>query len=69
VVFGFDPHKFGGESDVVTVFSNDHSLAQMEANGHIFRSGLNVVLTDGAGASLTLMNIKLGDLTDSDFLF
>jgi hypothetical protein len=69
VVFGFDSHKFGGESDVITVFSNDHSLAQMEANGHIFRSGLNVVLTDGAGASLTLMNIKLGDLTDSDFLF
>ncbi|WP_293905055.1 hypothetical protein [Phenylobacterium sp.] len=70
VVIGFRGHALGGEADVVSVFSTvDHSVADLFAHGHIFQSGANVVLTDGAGAFLTLANVSLASLSASDFLF
>lgn len=47
----------------------DHSFADLVANGHIAQVGADVVITDGAGASLTLVGVNLAGLSASDFLF
>lgn len=39
------------------------------ADGHIAQVGADVVITDGAGTSLTLVGVNLANLTASDFLF
>ncbi len=70
LVVGFRGHRLGGEADVVSVFgSPDHSFVDLVAHHHLFQSGADVVLTDGAGAFMTLTSVNLASLTSSDFLF
>ncbi len=59
----------GGVDHIHIAGSADHSLADLVANGHIAQSGADVVITDGAGTTLTLTGVSLGSLTGSDFLF
>lgn len=59
----------GGVDHIRVAGSTDHSLADLVANGHIAQSGADVVISDGAGTTLTLTGVNLGDLTASDFLF
>lgn len=47
----------------------DLSLADMEADGHIFQDGADVLITDGTSHFLTLANVDLGSLSDSNFIF
>ncbi len=47
----------------------DLSLADLEANHHIFQSGANVVISDGHTHFLTLTNVNLASLSDSNFVF
>jgi Ca2+-binding RTX toxin-like protein len=49
--------------------SADHSFADLVANGHIVQVGTDVVISDGAGTSLTLTGVELANLGQSDFLF
>ncbi len=47
----------------------DFSLSDMEANGHIFQQGANVLITDGHTHFLTLVGVNLSSLSDSNFTF
>ena len=58
-----------GSDHIDLIGGADHSFADLVANGHISQVGVDVVITDGAGTSLTLTGVDLGALTSSDFLF
>lgn len=47
----------------------DLSLNDLEVNHHIFQSGADVVISDGHTHFLTLMNVNLSMLSDSNFIF
>ncbi len=47
----------------------DLSLGDMEANGHILQVGANVLISDGTSHFLTLTNVSLNSLSDSNFIF
>src|SRR5262249_50541861 len=81
-VFDFD--AFGHGSDVINgsrgVALNDHqqidvsgladtTMSEMIRNHHLFQSGANVVITDGAGSVLAPTDMTLATLRNSDFIF
>ena len=43
-------------------------FADLAAN-HMLQSGADVVIVDGTGATITLMNVDLSDLGAADFIF
>lgn len=66
----FQTHAGGSDADrlVLDRFA-DHSFNAAVAHGHITQVGADVVVSDAAGAIVTLSNTQLTSLSASDFLF
>jgi Ca2+-binding RTX toxin-like protein len=71
VIEDFQVHTGGlhqADTIVLQGFS-DHSFDQLVANGHIFQSGADVVISDGTHTFAALQNVSLAALHANDFLF
>ena len=69
-VLDFQAHAVSEDGDIVTLHGYpDHSFASALANQHIVQSGADVVISDEAGAIVTLRNTLLSDLGAKAFLF
>ena len=66
----FQPHGGDGDADLIVLRGfADHSFGEAAANGHIVQAGADVVVSDEAGAVVTLLNTSLSAIHASDFLF
>jgi len=67
----FHVHSVAGTPDVVMLSGiGANSLGALIASHHIFQSGADVVITDTGNQSVvTLQNVSLSSLGDSDFIF
>jgi Ca2+-binding RTX toxin-like protein len=69
-IIDFQAHGASLHGDIVALSGfADHSFAQAIADGHIARSGANVVVSDGTNVIATLQNVSFGALQAKDFLF
>ncbi|OQP83884.1 hypothetical protein BTR14_21320 [Rhizobium rhizosphaerae] len=60
----------GSSADLVDLrFDIDVNDFATLRSSHMKQSGANVVIYDGAGDTLTLTNVKISDLSESNFLF
>ena len=81
---GFDTFAFGDNygNDVITDFDaldNNEKISLVNVseitgykdltNNHMTQVGADVVIDDGAGTTITLLNVDIGDLNKADFLF
>ena len=71
VIQDFQVHTGGlHQADTISLVGfTDHSFDQLVANGHIFQSGADVVISDGTHAFAALQNVSLASLHANDFLF
>jgi Ca2+-binding RTX toxin-like protein len=66
----FQAHGVGPDADLVVMKGfADQTFADALAHQHIFQSGADVVIFDGAGPTITLLNTQVSSLHASDFLF
>src|SRR5205085_8046159 len=69
-ILEFRTHATSAEADLIQLNGfADHSFASAVANHHIVQAGADVIIDDGAGAAIRLLNTALSDLGGSDFLF
>ncbi|MEL7105801.1 MAG: calcium-binding protein [Pseudomonadota bacterium] len=72
----------GGGADVITDFDLPNAFEKIDVSGltaigdfadlianHAVQSGADAVISDGAGTTITLLGISIGDLTSDDFIF
>lgn len=72
----------GGGADVVTDFDLPNAFEKIDVSGltsvtdfgdlitnHSVQVGDEVIVSDGAGTSFTLLGVSMGDLTSDDFIF
>src|SRR5205085_820794 len=69
-ILEFQAHSAFPEADriVLNGFADD-SFASAVAHHHIVQSGQDVLISDGLGATVRLLNVSVTDLGASDFLF
>ncbi|HEY0648659.1 calcium-binding protein, partial [Phenylobacterium sp.] len=69
-IVAFQSHSLSAEADLIVLNGfADASFADAVANQHIVQSGADVVVSDGTGAVVRLLNVSLANLGAADFLF